>query len=236
MADVIFQGAETGRSETSERPTQDNREPRRHRARIDLSLDKKLIFATFTTLSVTLILAIAGELFLRFRHGRLTDFGNVGPDVASAISMLPTAYDPELGYIPRPGASNFGPDRVNVDDEGLRKNGNLVTPPGPPILAVGDSFTWGSQVGDDQTWPAYLQAMFARRVLNAGVNGYGVDQIVMRAERLVPSHRPGGHNQSPVHLGVGSNCGIPTRRGPHSRIKRLATSRICRVPHIDPFF
>jgi hypothetical protein len=57
-------------------------------------------------------------------------------------------------------------------------------------LAVGDSFTFGSQVGDNHTWPAHLEQMLDRRVLNAGVSGYGVDQIVMRAERLVPSYQP----------------------------------------------
>jgi GDSL-like Lipase/Acylhydrolase family len=179
MADVILNRGAASDSETTERPTREKAEGSSSRSRRELS-----------TLFLTLLLAMAGELLLRFRHGRLTDWSRITFNVAYAVSQLPTAYDSELGYVPRPGASNFGPDRVNVDDNGLRKNGSLMTPPGPPILAVGDSFTWGSQVGDDQSWPAHLEQMLGRRVLNAGVNGYGVDQIVMRAERLVPIHRP----------------------------------------------
>lgn len=52
-----------------------------------------------------------------------------------------------------------------------------------PILAVGDSCTWGEDVGDTDTWPAQLQRLTGRRVLNGGVTGFGFDQIVLRTER-----------------------------------------------------
>ena len=58
------------------------------------------------------------------------------------------------------------------------------------VLAVGDSFTFGDEVRDDETWPAHLQQLLGRRVLNAGVSGYGFDQIVMRAERVVADKHP----------------------------------------------
>ena len=38
---------------------------------------------------------------------------------------------------------------------------------GAPILAVGNSFTYGDEVNDGQTWPAQLQLLTGRRVLNA---------------------------------------------------------------------
>jgi hypothetical protein len=190
MAEVILNRHATGDSETSQRPALDADEPSSSRFRRELPIWKKLVFATITTLLAILLVAVAAEFLLRIRHGRLTDASKIIPDVAYVVSMLPTIYDPELGYVPRPRATNYGPDRVNVDDEGLRRNGNFAPSPGPPILAVGDSYTWGSQVSDDETWPARLEQMLDRRVLNAGVNGYGVDQIVMRAERLVPNYRP----------------------------------------------
>jgi hypothetical protein len=69
--------------------------------------------------------------------------------------------------------------------------GNGASPvEGEPILAVGDSFTWGGWVRDEETWPAYLEGRLGQPVLNGGVFGYGFDQIVMRAERLVPKLRP----------------------------------------------
>ena len=58
------------------------------------------------------------------------------------------------------------------------------------IVALGDSMTEGYAVGNDETWPAHLERLTGRRVLNAGVRGYGLDQIVLRAERIVPELKP----------------------------------------------
>ena len=75
----------------------------------------------------------------------------------------------------------------SFDAEGFRRSaampGGGTTPDGSVILAVGDSFTFGDEVKDDETWPAHLQQLLGRRVLNAGVSGYGFDQIVLRAEK-----------------------------------------------------
>ena len=96
--------------------------------------------------------------------------------------------DDLLGYLPRPGLTT---PTTNVDGAGLRRCGTeTVDAAGPPILAVGDSFTWGESVADHETWPAHLQAISGRRVLNGGVTGYGLDQIVLRAEILARVHKP----------------------------------------------
>ena len=68
------------------------------------------------------------------------------------------------------------------------KRGEQVA--GAPILAVGNSFTYSNEVNDGQTWPAQLQLLTGRRVLNAGVSGYGFDQIVLRAEKLAAKYKP----------------------------------------------
>jgi hypothetical protein len=48
------------------------------------------------------------------------------------------------------------------------------------ILTVGDSFTFGEQVRDDQTWSYYLQNLLpGSEVLNFGVHGYGHDQMLL---------------------------------------------------------
>lgn len=55
---------------------------------------------------------------------------------------------------------------------------------------MGDSYTYGDEVLDEESWPAQLQKLTGRRVLNGGVTGYGFDQIVLRAEKLVRAHKP----------------------------------------------
>jgi hypothetical protein len=49
------------------------------------------------------------------------------------------------------------------------------------VLVVGDSFTFGDQVSDDETWPACLEATLHRGVDNGGVFGYGAAQALRRA-------------------------------------------------------
>jgi hypothetical protein len=54
---------------------------------------------------------------------------------------------------------------------------------------VGDSFTFGEQVSDWETWPAQLEELSRRRVINGGVLGYGMDQTFLRARRLLNEDR-----------------------------------------------
>jgi hypothetical protein len=78
-----------------------------------------------------------------------------------------------------------------IDARGLRQNG---APPrldaGAPLLLVGDSFVFGDEVDDAGTLPAHLENILAAPVANAGVFGYGIDQSVLRAERLAPQLHP----------------------------------------------
>lgn len=119
--------------------------------------------------------------------------------VAERLSLLksayPTVYDPDLGYIPEPSySSSANPWSVQVttDDLGLRTTQKppAIAPDSVAVLAVGDSFTFGGEVSDSETWPARLSEMLEAPVANAGVFGYGLDQSVLRAERLAPALSP----------------------------------------------
>ncbi len=96
-------------------------------------------------------------------------------------------HDDRLGYLPRAGHAAPG---ITIEASGLRSTGAPPAGTPAPILAAGDSFTFGDEVNDSETWPAQLQRLTGRPVLNAGVSGYGFDQIVLRAEALVPFYRP----------------------------------------------
>jgi hypothetical protein len=120
-------------------------------------------------------------------------------------------HDDILGFVPRPGARllNLALERdgtirqtnASHDAKGLRlpPAGAPLSLPGPPILAVGDSFTYGAEVDDADTWPVALQAILGQPVVNAGTNGYGIDQIVLRAERVTRIVHPGAIVVALIH-------------------------------------
>lgn len=96
-------------------------------------------------------------------------------------------FDPALGWTLRPNRASAD---HNTLEHGIRRNfGETTLRPGA-ILAVGDSYTEGWEVSDAETWPAQLERLLGRAVLNAGVGGYGTDQIILRAEALLPVVRP----------------------------------------------
>lgn len=100
-------------------------------------------------------------------------------------------HDDILGYVPRPGyatSNGYDAPEIHIDAAGFRVTGAATA--GPPILALGDSYTYGAEVADRQTWPAHLQRLTGRPVLNAGVAGYGFDQIVLRTGMLAPTVHP----------------------------------------------
>ena len=98
-------------------------------------------------------------------------------------------YDARLGWAPNPG---FTSPRYNVSADGYRVTlADDARLDGSPLLALGDSFTEGDEVADQETWPSYLQQSVGRTVVNAGVSGFGLDQIVLQAQRAVPTVHPG---------------------------------------------
>lgn len=104
-------------------------------------------------------------------------------------------YDPALGWRLRSGvASNPGNPAASFTtcEHGIRSNvaGACAPIPSGAILAVGDSFTAGSEVGDAQSWPAALERVLGRPVVNAAAGAWGSDQIVLRARQLAPVLAP----------------------------------------------
>lgn len=104
-----------------------------------------------------------------------------------------TVRDPVLGRLPKPGIVVHEPTAglFTIGEHSVRVNRN--PPPiaeRPLIVAVGDSFTFGQDVADSDAWPAALERMLGSRVVNGGVNAFGLDQSVLRGERLSGIFRP----------------------------------------------
>jgi hypothetical protein len=107
--------------------------------------------------------------------------------------------DARLGYAPVPGGRgqevrwNGPPVPVAFDADGFR-----VVPgeEGKPeesrgrLLAIGCSFTFGLGCRAEEAWPHRAAASLGLRPSNAGVSGYGLASMLLRARDLVPRHSP----------------------------------------------
>ncbi len=94
---------------------------------------------------------------------------------------IETTIHPFLGWIPHP---NFVKEDRRHNAQGIRANkeyGLQKSPDTIRIAVFGDSFTYGKEVGNDETWPANLEKLDPHLdVINFGVNGYGIDQAYLR--------------------------------------------------------
>jgi hypothetical protein len=152
--------------------------------RRSLPLPKKIAFALIPLLAFLLF----GECVARLARGPLYFESFRLTRIDQVRRGYPAMPDPELGYVPRPGAatddSRWG-TTVSIDADGFRSNGQPRPARGRTIVAVGDSFTFGDQVHDHESWPAALERELERPTVNAGVFGYSLGQAVLRAERVL---------------------------------------------------
>ena len=145
--------------------------------------------ALIITLSLCFSLLI-GEAAYRVVNGisvfDATDWRNEG--VRTKRIGERALYDPNLGWTLK---DNYRSPGFNTIANGVRRNFSEAELRTGSILAVGDSFTEGfDEVNDAGTWPAHLEKILGLPVINGGVAGYATDQIILRAERLLPVVNP----------------------------------------------
>ncbi|MGE3172424.1 MAG: hypothetical protein AB7O97_07330 [Planctomycetota bacterium] len=144
---------------------------------------RKVAFAVVPLLA---LLAV-GELVARLVRAPL-HFGSFRQLRVDLLQRgYPAQLDPDLGYVPAPNYAshdNHWGTQVTIGADGCRSNGG-PPPAGPLVVAVGDSFTFGDQVDDRDTWPACLERRLGQPVRNGGVFGYSMAQSVLRAEALL---------------------------------------------------
>jgi lysophospholipase L1-like esterase len=103
-------------------------------------------------------------------------------------------YHPVVGWVHKPNLSfnaELEQSSFTTGEFGVRMNQAKILPvPRGAILAVGNSFTEGAEVGDSGTWPASLERVLGELVINAGIGGWAADQIILRAEELMSELSP----------------------------------------------
>lgn len=93
-------------------------------------------------------------------------------------------FDPDLGWRPSPG---YRRDGVRINAQGLRADRVFAEGPQPDrrrLALLGDSFTFGDHVANDETFAHFLESeeLPGWEVLNFAANGYGTDQALLAYE------------------------------------------------------
>lgn len=92
-------------------------------------------------------------------------------------------------YIPGTDTRGFKWENIAINQEGFR--GPARDASKPVIAVIGDSYAFGYGVDDDETNPSVLQQEFPEyAVVNAGVNGYNIEQQSLVMEHKVTPLNP----------------------------------------------
>jgi lysophospholipase L1-like esterase len=114
----------------------------------------------------------------------------------AAHPMIATdRYDEELGWHPLPHLDQVVKGaQLTTNGQGFRALADF-SPRSPAgvrrVVALGDSFTFGEDVADEEAWPRILERQLPdTEVLNLGVHGYGHDQMLLLLRRQGIALRP----------------------------------------------
>jgi hypothetical protein len=158
-----------------------------------------LLFGVFIAL-------LLGELAIRMVHRELFSTSNLISRIFRVNNIKARPVDSSLGWaLPLEservtlnlsstglGGKSFRPYVVKIH-QGFRSTPNHWRVPlddSKLVIALGDSFTFGGEVSDEETWPSHLQALSKLRTTNLGVSLYGLDQSVIRLKRILEIFHP----------------------------------------------
>jgi hypothetical protein len=158
-----------------------------------------------------LFLAFVAEIVLRLAVSSPEMIGRLGGDTEAswkAMWLSRHREGPEIyyqfdqfherwGWSSRPLLRDqrvFGDEVLNTNSAGFRGTREFAFEKAPGTLRIavlGDSFTFGDEVSDDEAYPAQLQALLpGAEIINMGVHGYGHDQMLLLFEDEGVRYRP----------------------------------------------
>jgi hypothetical protein len=101
------------------------------------------------------------------------------------MSHYKSVSDELLGYLPEPGFKRGCRNELYSIDSYNYRNYKNYNYSDSEYLIVGDSFGFGDEVNDDETISFFLENMINKKILNAAVYGYGLDQALLRAQKEI---------------------------------------------------
>jgi hypothetical protein len=157
--------------------------------RASVSPRRRRVFLTITLLLVLLVVEAGARLIVRAMPALdLRPVSAIMEDQSQQIEHLLDRSQPQwveihpvLGWRYAPGFRN---DDHQMNAQALRSARAYDTTPPPAVIRVaafGDSFVYGNEVRNPESWPALIEREDPQiEVLNYGVGGYGLDQAYLR--------------------------------------------------------
>ena len=114
-----------------------------------------------------------------WKRAFLRDYGKLRTTAQLGTDLVGYVHDPDLGW----------------DTPGHLRGAHAYELERPPgifrVIVVGDSYTYGAEVHDGETYPSRLEALLPRsEVLNMGVRAYGIDQAVLKYLKYGRAYHP----------------------------------------------
>ncbi|KPL18669.1 MAG: hypothetical protein AMJ92_07020 [candidate division Zixibacteria bacterium SM23_81] len=164
-----------------------------------ISTSKKWILTIMAILLVSTVTLSIAEVAIRLLLPNPAKQSS--PDSASkqTLTKALTEYHDTLGWFLKPSTElrHQGPEFdvvVRTNSHGFRANKDYSYEKAPGkkrILAIGDSFTFGHGVGNDETYTAFLEDLIPNtEVINLGVSAYGTDQQLLVLETKGLKYHP----------------------------------------------
>jgi hypothetical protein len=172
---------------------------------------RKVIFLLTYLVCLFVFLELTSTFFLLTPFGkkRLIGLGRINCDAAWRIrwemvhvdklkeNAYPTdIFDPHRGWSVKPNLVDMrmcGGKTLNTNSKGIRGTNEYEYGKAEKkrILILGDSFTFGEEVNDNESYSSYLQEMLPlAEVINFGVHGYGHDQMLIYLKEEGIKYKP----------------------------------------------
>jgi hypothetical protein len=154
-----------------------------------------LFIAELTARMVLSFEFVQNKLFTTNTYAMKVGWVYKRPDLQSFRISI-DVFDSLIGWSAKPGCfkTPYSQGTYSSDEYGVRVNphhkvaedSNTIR-----IMTVGDSFTFGEEESDENTYPAQLEMTLSNcKVYNIGVHGYGIDQMLLRLRQHVRRVKP----------------------------------------------